>query len=75
MNASYEHTSQYASFVCFGEISPSTLSGEVEEGKESKNRRHYEEPTNDEISHVKTAMQKILEQRITSLGNKTCGLS
>ena len=47
---------------------PSTLS-EVEEGKESKNRCHYKEPTKDEISRVKTTMQKILEQKITSLGN------
>ena len=47
---------------------PSTLS-EVEEGKEGKNRCHYKEPTNDEISLVKTTMQEILEQKITSLGN------
>ena len=47
---------------------PSTLS-EFEEGKEGKNGRHYKEPTNDEISRVKTAMQEILEQKITSLGH------
>lgn len=55
---------------------PSTLS-KVEEGKKGKlrgdavkeNRYHYKEPTNDEISRVKTSMQDILEQRISTLGD------